>query len=462
MVIKPRIQRHYAGKARGGDSSSEDSSDDEQPQQQQQQKKKTPAPPPKVPSAGRIISSGHAPIKPVPQEKRVTAEELERKAAEEGFVTEEESGGDDAGRGGKDGDDDESSSGEEEDDSEEEESSDEDDRPRRNLMIRPKFIPKSQRNAAQGGGPPAGGAEDPDKAEKEEAARRQAEADAMIEEQIRKDQAARAAGRMFWEDGDEAGNQGSDVDTEDDADPEAEAAAWKVRELRRIKRDREAVEAREREIAEVERRRNLTEEERRAEDEAHLARQRDERDGRGKMAFMGKYFHKGAFFQDSEEAGALAARDVMGARFEDEVDRSLLPAALQMRDATKLGRKGASKYRDLKSEDTGRWGEFRDHRPGREMRDGGDWRGNRDRDGPGGANAIPLGDRRKDRDDARDRSDYRPRDDGDRPRRRRSNSRSRSPRRDRDRDDYGHRRKRDSSREADRYEGDKRRRVDSR
>lgn len=283
-------------------------------------------------------------------------------------------------------------------------------------------------------------------------------------------------------------------------DPEAEYAAWKLRELKRIKREREAIEAREAERAEVERRRNLTEEERRAEDAAFLARQRSEREqGRGKMAYMQKYHHRGAFYRGDEEAEALAGRDIMGARFADDVqNRELLPKALQLRDMTRLGRKGASKYRDLRSEDTGRWGDHlrRDDRPGRGGAGSGvddrfksDRERDRDTDGPGGANAIPLGERKtgapdrgsdryRDRDrDHGERNSYRPRGDGDRDRDRerrddhdrrrgrdRSRSRSRSPRRRPD-DHYGGGgggRKRDSSRDAGRYrDADKRRRIDA-
>lgn len=465
MVIKPRPVRHFPGKATGNSSSSEsEESEDEQKKVQQQHRRKHTAPPPKVSSAGKIISSGNAPPKPAlvaaAVQQRPTTEELEKKAAEEGFVTEEESGDEGptaaaAAVGGSSSEEDDS------DDEEEDESSEEDERPRRNLMLRPKFIPKSQRLGGNGAQQYTE-AEESRKAE-EEAERKIAEADTMIEEQIRKDQAARKAGKNFWEDADEA--VGTDVDTEDDKDPEAEYAAWKVRELKRIKRDREAVEEREKEIAEIERRRNLTVEERRREDEEHLAKQQEEKDSKGKMGFMGKYFHKGAFFQDSKEAEELAKRDVMGAKFEDEVDRSLLPKALQMRDFTKLGKKSASKYRDLKSEDTGRWAEHRDHRPGRDRE--GDWRG-KDREGPAGANAIPLGERKpgQDRDGGkeRDSNSNRPRskDGFDDRRRRDSRSRSRSPRRDRNKDDYSHRRKRDSSRDGDRYDSDKRRRVDER
>lgn len=242
------------------------------------------------------------------------------------------------------------------------------------------------------------------------------------------------------------------------------------------------------------------------------------------MGYLQKYFHRGAFYQDKGEAEGVADRDLAGARFADDVNRELLPKALQMRDMTKLGKKGATKYRDLKSEDTGQWGmdEGRQRRPGfgadrfgdeRFQPDrGGDGRRGGDGDGAKGANAIPLGERkvvpgapegpRRDRDersrpDDRHRGDKyreddrrgdsrRERDTGDRHyddgypesarerdavrhddrHRRRSRSRSRSPRRNRD--EYGDRRKRERSRDRDRdrdrdrYDGDKRQRVEAR
>jgi microfibrillar-associated protein 1 len=191
-----------------------------------------------------------------------------------------------------------------------------------------------------------------------------------------------------------------------------------------------------------------------------------------------KYYHKGAFFQDDLKAEGLDRRDIMGSKFADDVqNRELLPQALQMRDATKIGKKGATKYRDLKSEDTGKWGQFDDRRP----RKGGPGGFNaderfmpdRDRRGPSGgsgANNMPVGERKKvsgapegpramieggDRPKSRDGGEtYRSGRDE------RSLSRSRSPRRDRYQDDR--RRKRSTSRDRDRYESDKRRRVDSR
>ncbi|KAK3358941.1 splicing factor, Prp19-binding domain-containing protein, partial [Lasiosphaeria hispida] len=328
--------------------------------------------------------------------------------------------------------------------------------------------------------------------------------DEMVEEQIKKDIAARAAGRKQWDDDPESGDE---VDDTDDIDPEAEYAAWKLRELKRIRREREAIETKERELAEIERRRGLTEEERRAEDEAHLAQQREEKEGRGKMSYMQKYFHKGAFYQDESKAAGLASRDIMGARFADDVrNRELLPKALQIRDQAKIGKKGATKYRDLKSEDTGQWGRLDDGRPGRggfdrfgderfqpDQRDrgGGGWGDRRDDDaGAKGANATPLGDRKsvapsgprgdrpRDEDRYRDREGGRGQDryrDGERDRRRDDNDeghhrrrddgrdkrRSRSPSRHDREDSYSDRRKRSPSRERNRYDSDKRRRVEA-
>ncbi|KAI5924251.1 splicing factor, Prp19-binding domain-containing protein [Camillea tinctor] len=477
MTANPaRPSRHRAGKPTGVVSSSEsdsEGSDGEAEQEHQKQERKV-APPPKVPSAGKIVSN----LSKVDlnerrrqgqeaEDRRVAAEKAARLAAEEGFVTEESEG-------------ESSEDGSEDDSDEEDEESSEDEAPRR-LMLKPKFVPRSQRNANK----QSVKEEDEDAKWAEEEARKKKAMDELVEEQLRKDAAAKAAGKKHWDD---VVDEEDDVDTEDDVDPEAEYAAWKVREIKRIKREREAIEAREKEREEVERRRNLTEEERKAEDEAFLAKQKEEKDAKGKMSYMQKYFHKGAFYQAEAEAEGLINRDIMGTRFADDVkNRELLPKALQMRDMTKLGKKGATKYRDLKSEDTGRWGDIRDTRPGKDFdRYNVDDRFKSDRDrersGPGGANAVPLGERKtvpgapdaprnsgrgqdgsdrqrdRDRDHNHDRNSYHPRDDYDR---RRARSRSRSPGRD-TRDDFSSRRKRDSSKDADRYASDKRRKIDTR
>lgn len=458
MTANPaRPARHRAGKPAGNVSSSD--SDSEGPE--------APPPPPAIPappkaaSAGKIISNlsridlnaRRQELETAAEARRLAAQRAEKLATEQGFVTEDEDGesGDDGSESGEESEDDESSEEEE---------------PRR-LMIRPKFVPKSQRGQASN---------DP---EQEEEAARQAEEEArkkatdeLVEEQIKKDLAARAAGKKHWDDED---NQDSDVDTTDGLDPEAEEAAWRVRELKRLKRARAAIEEREKELAEVERRRNLTAEERAAEDEAHLAKQREDKEGKGKMSYMQKYYHKGAFFQDETETAGLLQRDIMGSRFQDDVrNREALPEYLQKRDMTKLGRKGATKYKDMRTEDTGRWGQFDDAGPrGQRDRFDGDERFRPDDarfrldddGGPKGANAVPLRERRSKAPDGSKKHGARDDDEGDRggggsddDHGHRRRSQSRSPRRDRD--GYSSRRKRSTSRERDRYD-DKRRRLDA-
>lgn len=160
----------------------------------------------------------------------------------------------------------------------------------------------------------------------------------------------------------------------------------------------------------------MTVEEREAEDREFLEKQAEEREDKGKMAYMQKYFHKGAFFnadEQDEEVKQALNRNIAGHKFVDDAgDKAVLPEYMRIRDMTKLGKKGRTKYKDLKNEDTGRWGQFegkkRDH-------DGLDDRFRPDEKSGGGrektgANAAPIGERRRREDD--DRRDL----DGKRPR----------------------------------------------
>lgn len=88
------------------------------------------------------------------------------------------------------------------------------------------------------------------------------------------------------------------MDDTDGLDPEAEFEAWRLRELARIKRDKEAEVQRELEREEIERRRALPEEQRLKEDMENAKRTRDEKP-KGQQMFLQKYWHKGAFYQVS-------------------------------------------------------------------------------------------------------------------------------------------------------------------
>ncbi|KAF5864781.1 Microfibrillar-associated protein 1 [Aspergillus alliaceus] len=350
---------------------------------------------------------------------------------------------------------------EEEETSEDEESSSEDEAPRR-VLLRPTFIKKDKRGGqAQNGVGAAPSTAVADSAADSDVrrAQRQEKADMLVRDQLEKDAIARSAANKQWDDDElEAAEEGG-IDDNDGVDPEAEYAAWKLRELKRIKREREAIEAAEKEREEVERRRNLTAEERDREDREYIAKQQEEKEAtRGQGGFMQRYFHKGAFFRDDLEKEGLDRRNVMGARFEDDVSREVLPEYMQIRDMTKLGKKGRTRYKDLRTEDTGRFGDGFDNRRRRDAPIGiRDERFLPDRPddrpkGPTGANAGPVRERRR----SRSRS-YSPRRD-----RREQRERRESPGRDRSRDrhrpDTSSRRKRSPSPYEDR---EKRRRMRS-
>lgn len=154
-----------------------------------------------------------------------------------------------------------------------------------------------------------------------------------------------------------AGPKGAeDIVTDDEAvDEEEEYQNWKLRELRRIGRDREERERELREAAERERWKNMSEEERLA----FLAAQPKTalEKTKKKFNFLQKYYHRGAFFQTEAEwkgeaaplAGLAAERDFSAPTGLDRVDRQQLPEVMQVKN---FGRKGRSKWTHLAAEDT--------------------------------------------------------------------------------------------------------------
>lgn len=397
-MTKNRAQptRYRPGKAEAEDPQSEDESSEEEDDDERPAAAAR-APPPKATTfpkklAVDVSKAGQQVTKPAAPQAEPSNEDLE------GFETASESSDEDNGAKG--------SGSESEEDSSEEEDSSSDDEPAK-PMLRPTFISKAKRTQQEAQQQlNTSTAEDKPALDPETV--RQEKTDALLAAHLARDAAARAAGKKYWDDDDIAPED--EVDDTDDLDPEAELAAWKLRELKRVRRDRAAIEEKEKEREEIERRRNLTAEEREAEDQAFIEAQKEGREDRGKMGYMQKYFHKGAFFGgdrndevDEEVANALN-RDLAGAKFEDETgDKSVLPEYMRVRDMTRLGRKGRSKYKDLKSEDTGRWGaevgrrkrefgEVQDERFRPDDERGG---GGREREGPTGANSAALGERKR-------------------------------------------------------------------
>ncbi|ORX45704.1 hypothetical protein DM01DRAFT_1339930 [Hesseltinella vesiculosa] len=138
-----------------------------------------------------------------------------------------------------------------------------------------------------------------------------------------------------------------DVDDTDGLDEQAEFEAWKVRELLRIKRDRERRIAQEKEQEELERRREMPEEERLKEDMEHAAKTREK--DKGEFTFMQKYYHKGAFYQDMAGKEEIFQRDYSAPTMNDVRKREILPEIMQVKN---FGLAGRTKYTHLKDQDT--------------------------------------------------------------------------------------------------------------
>ncbi|KAL6530356.1 hypothetical protein OROHE_014709 [Orobanche hederae] len=148
----------------------------------------------------------------------------------------------------------------------------------------------------------------------------------------------------------------ADVDTDDDVNEAEEYEVWKAREIARIKRDRDVKEARLRGKEETEKVRNMPEEERREWERKNL---RASGQPKQSYTFMQKYFHSGAFFQTDpdDHAGTAGAhsiykRDFSAPTGEDKMDKTILPKVMQVKH---FGRSGRTKWTHLVQEDTTDW-----------------------------------------------------------------------------------------------------------
>lgn len=138
-----------------------------------------------------------------------------------------------------------------------------------------------------------------------------------------------------------------EVDDTDGLNDEEEELAWKLRELERLKRDRNFREERRLELEDIERRRKMTDSQVEAENES-MGKNRSE--DRPKYRFLQKYYHKGAFYTGDEQVeGALSTTDANAPTLEDHMDKSYLPSVMQVKN---FGLRGRTKYTHLTDQDT--------------------------------------------------------------------------------------------------------------
>jgi microfibrillar-associated protein 1 len=119
-----------------------------------------------------------------------------------------------------------------------------------------------------------------------------------------------------------------------------------TRELARLARDRAEREAAEVQRADIERRRQMTD----AEIVAENARLKPKAE-KQEMRFMQKYFHRGAFYQDTDviDEKLLKRNFHEAVGYDREVDMTMLPKVMQVKD---FGMAGRTKYTHLVDQDT--------------------------------------------------------------------------------------------------------------
>ncbi|KAJ7976438.1 microfibrillar-associated protein 1 [Quillaja saponaria] len=240
---------------------------------------------------------------------------------------------------------------EEEEESEEEESEYETDSEEEHTgiaMVKPVFVPKSERETIAERERLIAEEEALEQAKKRRLEERKVETKQIVVEEIRKDEEIQKNLEM------EANV--ADVDTDDEVNEAEEYEAWKVREIARVKRDKEEALAPVKERDEIEKVRNMTEEERR---EWERKNPKPTQSTKRKWRFMQKYYHRGAFFQEDpdDHAATVGAdniyhRDFSAPTGEDKMDKTILPKVMQVKH---FGRSGRSKWTHLVNEDTTDW-----------------------------------------------------------------------------------------------------------
>ncbi|CAM9162266.1 unnamed protein product, partial [Phaeothamnion confervicola] len=130
--------------------------------------------------------------------------------------------------------------------------------------------------------------------------------------------------------------------------------ACQVRELVRVKRDRDERERLLREKEDTERRRNMTAEQRAIEDKLigkfFLLPRKNRPKEKEKWRYLQKYYHKGAFYMDDEtvqkQPEDVRRRDYSAPTLEDKFNKEAMP------EVRNFGRSGRTKWKHLAAEDT--------------------------------------------------------------------------------------------------------------
>jgi len=135
-------------------------------------------------------------------------------------------------------------------------------------------------------------------------------------------------------------------DNDFEANHQEEFDSWVEREKTRIRNEIVKIAEKLVEQRKTDRNKNL-------DDKTLEEIKKSNRKKKGKMLFMQKYYHKGAFSIDGDErANELANRDFLEPVGNDMIDKSILPDILVTRGDEPAIKKGKTKWTHLANEDT--------------------------------------------------------------------------------------------------------------